>query len=319
MISVKKIAYNNQYNNSFNLIVDAAFDSDNGESDSFLERESVSSETYNGKLKLVNNYKFTNVFSPKFTFIKNDFSDISVAEQRKIFAWLTSKSTPSLLTAYEDDNDTVLFECIGAFTDVRPYKLANNRTVGFIATFESIMPWALSQIQTYTNTTTNENGKTVYTDIEIPIDQYDCDSIIYPTITIKQTGLVVDLGATQPSLDNMLKNTVYLYGGGYYWIDTTGELITSVEDGSGFNTTSVVIINEIDGKAYKTQIINNGGNEVITIDGANKIISSSIAVRTFGDDFNWNWLPLFNRDNTISVIGNCEVTIEFRKPMKIVS
>ena len=59
-------------------------------------------------------------------------------------------------------------------------------------------------------------------------------------------------------------------------------------------------------------------NETVVLDGANKIVFSSRSNgRTFGNDFSWNWLPLFNGDNHITVIGNCQVKLEFREPIKI--
>lgn len=315
MISVKAIKYNTFKNTDFDLIVDAAFDSDNGESDSFLDRESVLSATYNGKLRHVHNYKFTNVFSPTFTFIKKDFSDVTVKEQKRIFAWLTSKSTPSFLTAYEDDSKTIAFECLGAFTDVKPYKLANNRTVGFTAVFESTMPWALSPIREYNYPE----------DMEITIGSDDLDSPIYPKLTIAQSSAtsVVELDHALTDTDKWLPNTIYHYGTKYYWLDSNGEKHESEKNESGIDTTSVVITNTIyeNGmlKTYKTQVINNIVGETVVLDGQNKIVSSSrTSGRIFGDDFDWSWLPLFNGLNTISVIGNCTIKIEFREPIKIV-
>ena len=57
--------------------------------------------------------------------------------------------------------------------------------------------------------------------------------------------------------------------------------------------------------------------ETIIIDGANKVLSSSSTKRIFGDDFNWDWLPLYDGKNELIIEGNCEVTIEFREIRKV--
>ena len=65
------------------------------------------------------------------------------------------------------------------------------------------------------------------------------------------------------------------------------------------------------------QIKNNGDRETITVDGANRVISSSSMSRIFGDDFvGWNWLPMYNGTNTIAVTGNCTIKFEFRTVVK---
>lgn len=63
-------------------------------------------------------------------------------------------------------------------------------------------------------------------------------------------------------------------------------------------------------------ILNNSSGENIIIDGANKIISTSSS-RIVGDDFSWNWLSLRQGENTIQVTGNCEISFEWRDPIKI--
>ena len=66
------------------------------------------------------------------------------------------------------------------------------------------------------------------------------------------------------------------------------------------------------------KITNNKPNETIVVDGANKVISSSLTYRQFGDDFeHWKWLPLYDGNNIMTVTGNCEVTLEYREIRKI--
>ena len=61
---------------------------------------------------------------------------------------------------------------------------------------------------------------------------------------------------------------------------------------------------------------NNGSTETVVVDGANQIISSSSVKRIFGDDFDWNWLPLYDGKNELTIEGNCDVTLEYRTVIK---
>jgi hypothetical protein len=62
---------------------------------------------------------------------------------------------------------------------------------------------------------------------------------------------------------------------------------------------------------------NNNTTEIVTLDGANKIVSSNSVRRIFGDDFNWKWLELYDGKNEITIEGNCEVTFEWREVRKV--
>jgi hypothetical protein len=62
---------------------------------------------------------------------------------------------------------------------------------------------------------------------------------------------------------------------------------------------------------------NNNITENIVLDCANEIVSSNSANRIFGDDFNWQWLELYDGKNEITVEGNCEVTLEWRCVRKV--
>ena len=63
----------------------------------------------------------------------------------------------------------------------------------------------------------------------------------------------------------------------------------------------------------------------VVLDGANKVVSNysidesgkeTMDIRIFGDDFSWNWIPLYEGKNELSFVGNCTVTIEYRYPIK---
>ena len=68
-------------------------------------------------------------------------------------------------------------------------------------------------------------------------------------------------------------------------------------------------------KSTASIIKNRVRGEKIVIDGANEVITTG-RTTVIGDDFNWNWMPLAIGDNTIEIIGNCKVTVEYREPIK---
>lgn len=182
MISPHRIKYRGVESTELNildLIMCVAFDSDNGETNTFLNREAVVSETYDGRYKRVHRYKYNESFSPKFTFMKKDFGNFTIDEVRQVIKWLTSTDTTALLDVYYDDSNVVAWSTIGGWTEISTYKLANNRTVGIVATFEAVTPYAMSDLYTVTKTITSTDNK-----ITINIDTDD-NKPVYPRVTIQ--------------------------------------------------------------------------------------------------------------------------------------
>ena len=216
MVSPHRIKYNNIFSNELNipdLIMCVAMDSDNGETPSFLNREAVSSESHDGRYKRIHRFKFTETFAPKFTFFKKDFGNFEMDEVRATLKWLTSKDTTSLLETYYDDSSVVSWASIGGFVDIQTYKIANNRTIAITATWDSISPFALSDLYTTTKAITTTDNK-----ITINIDTDD-NQPVYPRVTIKHKGSVVRVpdGTVYTAISEMVPNTVYFNGTKYYW------------------------------------------------------------------------------------------------------
>lgn len=320
MISVNRLIYNGYSSQDFDLICDLSFDSDDGETNTYLSREAVASETYRGDFKRVSSYKYSEVFAPKITFIDKDFGEFDVERQRKILKWLTSKDTASFLTVYHDDSEVVSYEILGAFIDIQTYKNGNGRVIGIVATYESISPWAFSPLYTITKDVSNP------TDNKITINLETDDIMpVYPRITIQQDSLTSVVRVSDVDDIPWTEGTVYQLTGNnkYYWIDVDGVNKHILEDNntSNFDTTSVVIRNTYtDDKGnisvFDTLVKNNVKGEKVTLDGANRVVSSSSEGRIFGDDFSWNWTPLYEGKNELSFVGNCTVTIEYRYPIK---
>lgn len=407
MISPYKIKYNNMFSNELNmidLIMDVAFDSDNGETASFLNRSAVQSESHDGRYKNTVRYKYDEVFEPRFTFLKKNFGDFSMDEVRKVLKYLTSTDTTSLLEVYYDDTNAVSWAAIGGWTEISTYKLANNRTVGIVATFSSIHPFALSDLYTVTKDVTKEINTTMYywtstlvsgssipqyvlTPVQTPIvgtQVYSVPSVIsgsiittpmtlygtiskvnndgsyvvnsttfklttqgtkiyrtydnkitinidtddnqpvYPRITIKHHGSVINVANALTSTSDMVYDTVYYDGTHYYWKPTSEQYaFKKSTTNPNLSTTSVRLTNthtdffNVTKTLEPTVVKNNNTTERIILDGANRIISSNSVNRIFGDDFvEWRWLALHDGKNEITVEGNCTVTFEYRTVIK---
>ena len=360
MISPYKIRWNDYNSDEFygsdsmHLITSLSFDGDSGETETFLGREAVMSETYNGALKRTSSYKWSESMSPSITIMKNDFSDFTLEENRKVLTWLTGKKTPGFLDVKTKSN-TILYSILGNFVSVSQSKLGNSRIVGYVAQFESLMPYALSGVlgdtDVYQVYLIDEKTNTVKNKFIITINTDEPEEPVYPRITIKHTGDVVvpvnkmDVSANVLNVYDLIDGTIYknLSDNQYYYksYDDDGKIIAKITDSNsitGDTKTSVVIKNickDSSGNThtYKLILANNSANEVVVVDGANKVISSwyyqkdekgdTTSVlnqnngRVFGNDFNWEWLPLYNGVNEIEVIGNCEVIFEYREVRKI--
>ena len=342
MIPAHRIEYRGYSSVDFDLITCLSFESDDGEVNSFLTREAVASESYRGEFKRIHNFKYTETFNPKFTFIKDGFGDFTTEEIRKVLRWLTGCSNASFLTVFRDDSNADGFEILGGFSEVSLYKIGNGRCVGFVATFESAHPYAFSPLYTYTQSVMN----TPHQKFTIDVDSDEEESAIYPRITIQQnSSIIVYVDHAMIADDKWINNEEWLDGVVYYYAeatdgptwyyqrhyeetDTNGNTIyksvptaTKIDPVTEDTKTGVIIRNtyaDDNGVSHVAtlRIANNTANEKVILDGANRVVSSSATSRIFGDSFNWEWLPLYNGKNTIEVIGNCTVTFEYRTVVK---
>lgn len=220
MVSPQKIRYNNIFSDiglgALDIILDVSFDSDNGAMSSYLNRSAVASESHDGRYKNTTRYKFDELFSPQFTIVKKDFSDFAQEEVRQVLKYLTSTDKPALLEVYYDGaSDTVDWACIGGWTSIETYKIANNRTVGILAKFEAITPYAMSDIYQVTIDESTEYKTTINIDT-------DDNQPVYPRITMQQNGSVINIPADK-TFNNILdmadyvEDTVYYNETTYYW------------------------------------------------------------------------------------------------------
>ena len=183
MVSPHKIKFNNVFSDtglgSLNIIIDVAFDSDDGAMSTYLNRSAVASESYDGRYRNTTRYKYDELFSPQFTIVKQDFSYFTQDEVRKVLKYLTSTDKPALLEVYYANNDVVNWACIGGWTSIETYKIANSRTVGIVAQFEAITPYAMSRLYSTTKTISSATDNTISIDID-----NDDNNPVFPRITI---------------------------------------------------------------------------------------------------------------------------------------
>ena len=370
MISPYKIKYNNVSSNELglmDLIVDVALESDNGETQTFLNRTAVQFESYDGRYKNTVRYKYDELFEPKFTFMKKNFADFTSDEVRRVLKWLTSVDSTALLEVYSDESNAISWASIGGWTDIQSYKIANGRTIAITAVFSSIMPFALSDLRVVTkNMASSAENK-----VTIIVDNDDNHAIL-PRLTIQKQGLLVNIpaGTILNIFSDMVPNTVYFNGATYYWKSDEPTLCTNtkkpnydwedvvvttlysstdvIENGKIYYyvaeqkyrwidpyllkesttnpqlpTTSVRIQNRHTDALGNSRLLNrivvqnNIVGERVVLDGANKVVYSSRERRIFGDDFNLQWLELYDGTNEITVEGNCEIKLEWREIRKV--
>lgn len=333
MISPNRIRFGGVFSDELNmpdLIMDCAFDSDNSEVSTFLTREAVASETYDGRNRRISSFKYTENFTPKFTFLKREFGDFTQDEVRALLKYLTSKDTTGLLETYDDDSNVISWASIGNFSEIQLYKIANKRVVGVTATWDSISPFAMSDLYTVTKTISDATDNKITINIDT-----DDNKPVYPRITINHgygdaptphTVVNIPTGVEYNHLSDMVENTVYFNGTTYYWKTEPGTdeaYFNSSTTNPGLNTTSVRLTNQHTDFFNQTSapvitvVKNNTDTEKVILDGANKIVSTDRTRRIFGDDFNWQWFELYDGKNEITIEGNCEVTLEWREVRKV--
>ena len=219
MISPQKIRWNGSSSTMlpFDITTCLSFDGDSGDAETYLGREAVVSETYNGEIKRGNSYKWSESLSPSITIMKKNFGDFTREENRAILSWLTGRKTAGFLDVYLDENsNSIEYSILGNFVRVSQYKLGNSRVVGYIAQFESLMPWALSDLESIEKDVSEPANNTFI----ISINTDEPESAVYPRITIVNNGQDFVRIANNTVLNessNMIVNTAYFNGTTYYW------------------------------------------------------------------------------------------------------
>lgn len=200
---------------------------DNGTTSSFLNREAVTSERFDGSHKPIHSFKYQDVLSPTITFIKQNYGDFSHEENRRMLSWLTSNTKPAMLEIFHDNSEVVSYKMFGGWTEVEQHKLANGRVIGYTTTFTSQSPYAFSQnfvfpevhetIEEISNNSIDNDwlpviGTESFT-IDCETDEYG--KLLYPKVTIQFYGDTIPINEWNDGKD-VLHNVIYEIGDKYY-------------------------------------------------------------------------------------------------------
>ena len=371
MISPYKIRFRNKTNIDYDVIVDVSFSDDNSEVDSFLNKEVISSTSWDGSYKRIHGYKYNQPLTATLTFVKNDFCDFNDWENRRILSWLSSGDEMQKLEIYKDDTEVISYVLYGNIITLQQRKIANNRVIGYICEFENTSPYAYSPTKTIERTVNTSESILIkcYSDEE--------EKKLYPKITIT-IGDNIYLDTNEDPMQSsfeMMPNTVYRYNDPQYadinppiytyYVCIDGRKYaladifpagTKIEDQTSDSSTKglcYLCLNDM--KVYQGCIMDNSGygwsfmckvgngveisntykhgnkttivkstivgcykNEIITLDGTNRVIASSnTPLRVFGNDFNWKFPYLIKGENNITISGNCVIKIEWSEPRKV--
>ena len=273
-----------------------AFDPDNGETDSYLTQEQVYTDSYNGAKRILYGTKWTEVTNVKISVVKKDRSDFSLAECRAAYRWLTGNPQASWLDLYA--GDSLQYSLLGTVQNVKPYKM-DSRTIGLTLYFESVSPWAYSQMQSFGcsfNKTLNadNNGILGGDSSSFSIDQ---GGVLYnPTETLKISN----------------NGTLYIDNSVQFQVDNeTDDLYTPIY------LNAVLTSGTIDHLSIKnittgeeTILTGMQPKEVIKM-SSGQFIVSNIPGKIFGTDFNFVWPKLVPGINKFIINGSGTGSINF--------
>lgn len=239
MISAHKIILNNLSSEEFDVTPHCSFGGDNGTTSSFLNRDGVYTEHYDGH-RTIHRAKYNEAFTPRFTLVKTNFSDFDPSENRRILSWLTASEKPGWLEVYEDDSNVLTWRVFGCITNVEQYKLGNGRVVGYEFEIESSHAHAWSRkfiypmVQPTIEEISNNDEANDYLQVSgvkefaLTCNTDEYNKLIYPKVVVKFNGENIYFPVnTKPSDDTyMIPNVVYTYTEGTtpkYYISISAE------------------------------------------------------------------------------------------------
>ena len=124
----------------------AAFEPDDGFTDTFLGMDQVLEDYYDGTKKFLYGTKYNNVATIRVVLIKADGTDWTINDNRSALRWLTGSRVASWLDFYQGDK--IKYSFLGTVTSSEQYKM-DGRIIGISFDFTSITPWAYSQEQVF--------------------------------------------------------------------------------------------------------------------------------------------------------------------------
>jgi hypothetical protein len=216
MIDAHKIIWRGLDSREFDVTAHCSFGGDNGAVSSFLNRENIHTEHYDGR-RTIHRSKYNEAFTPRFTLVKQNFSDFTEEENRRVLSWLTSSDKPGWMEVYRDDSNVLTWQCFGNITSLEQYKLGNGRVIGYEFEMETTHPYAFSHKMELTKKISKPTPFVVTSNS----DEYL--KPIHPTITIKFSGkdIYMPVGNIDPTKNNyvMIPNVIYVNDDGNYYVN----------------------------------------------------------------------------------------------------
>jgi hypothetical protein len=212
MINAHIIIFNGLSSEEFDVTAHLSFGGDSGATSSFLNRDGVYTEHYDGRYRRIHSYKYNEVMTPRFTLIKQDYSDFTSEENRRILSWLTASDKPGWLEVYHDDSNVLAWQVFGSPISVEQYKMGSGRVVAYEFDFESSAPYAWSRKIEISKKTSESMPFT----ITCNSDEYN--KPLFPKVTIK-FGDNINIPVSENPLAEtyvMIPNTIYSYNNNYY-------------------------------------------------------------------------------------------------------
>ena len=208
MIAPYRVVWLAQSSLDFDVRAEIAFDAEQGATSSFLNRESVTTEHYDGTYRRIHSYKYNEVFTPRITFVKQDYEEFTPEENRKILSWLTAKDSADWLEIYHDDSNVMSYKLLGNFVTVEQHKLGNDCVIGYECEFESSSPYAWSQKYEITKQIVNSGN------LNITCNSDEYNKLLYPKVTVTFAGENIYLPADKDPKDlsyKMIPKVIYSY------------------------------------------------------------------------------------------------------------
>lgn len=313
-----------------NLVI-SHFDADQGEADTFLGMESIYTESADGSSRLDYGAKFNNVATFRITMIKQNGEDFSVADVRDCLKWLTGvrRNSPLDLTEHfiESSND--------ADTSLKPNGVEIRFQLFHQCDYAYYVKINGNKIDNWTIETDGNASFLVFDTAPTSGSKIE---IAYNRIKYSFIGRVTN--AWQHKLDARTVGIILEFTSSSPWAFSRTFTVEQDIYGTESAPATLLINNESDEQYswlyFKTtytnadgvylRITNNttgemtyvgniGYNEKITIDG-NKMITSSNKTRIFGNDFNFNFPRLCSGINTLQLVGDGHIKIEYIMPLK---
>lgn len=317
------------YHNSFSYLgknsaeqgyIIVAFEPDNGFVDTFLGMDQVYEDYYDGTKRFLYGTRYNNKATIKVTIIKNNGTDWTINDNRKVLRWLTGVRTASWLDLYQGDE--IKYSFLGTVGSSEQYKL-DGRVIGISFEFLSITPWAYSSEQVFDRSIeqallVDEDGALVKDPIHemsVSEDGVLCNGAAPgpgACFCVTDDGILYVKDVIVARIDN---ETDDLYSYTYLDIEYLNDTCEYLE----IKNETLNEITRVDNLQPK-DIIYITNKQFITAYTQDQITGELVNQnRVFGDTFNFVWPRLTPGVNNLFIEGNGNGTVKFsyRYPMKV--